>query len=122
MNIKDTIKELGLDSNNLPRVLTQRVNAVENLKTRMANAQKEYDDEPTEENEEKLDEIKDYVEEYYDDVFSQLKQYKLSLESNNNGDDTNNVNKEKKGGGAGLLIGGILLIATFGAINILKKR
>lgn len=122
MNIKDTIKELGLDSNNLPRVLTQRVNAVENLKTRMANAQKEYDDEPTEENEEKLDEIKDYVEEYYDDVFSQLKQYKLSLESNNNGDDTNNVNKEKKSGGAGLLISGILLIATFGAINILKKR
>lgn len=130
MKIKDTIKELGLDATKLPRVLSQRVNAVEDLNSRLAVAQSEYDENPTDENEEKLDEVKDYVSEYTDDVVSQLKNYRAKLEKKNqepkkDGDGKDGDGgepKEKKSSGAGLLLGAVVLVATLGAVNILRKK
>ena len=58
MNIQDTITELGLDRESLPRILSQRVATVEDLVSKVALAEKEVADEPTEESQAKLDEVK----------------------------------------------------------------
>lgn len=123
MNIKDTIRELELENVELPRILSQRVNAVENLDIRLEKAVSEYEDNPTEDNEEKLDEVRDYVEEYKNDVVSQLKIYKSKVDKkaqeNNQSQDEP---KDKKNGGVGVLIGAVLLVATLGAVNVLNKK
>jgi uncharacterized protein HemX len=143
MNIQDTITELGLDKDSLPRILSQRVATVEDLVSKVALAEKEVADEPTEESQAKLDEVKTYTEEYFKDAQEQLKSYKKKLDKKAEAEkeakakeeakeeakpkeevlEAKPVVEEKKSSNmGGLLIGGVLLIATLGAVNILRKR
>lgn len=139
MNIQDTITELGLDRESLPRILSQRVATVEDLVSKVALAEKEVADDPTEESQAKLDEVKTYTEEYFKDAQEQLKSYKKKLDKKAEAEkeakakeetkakeevlEANPVVEEKKSSNmGGLLIGGVLLIATLGAVNILRKR
>ena len=143
MNIQDTITELGLDRESLPRILSQRVATVEDLVSKVALAEKEVADDPTEESQAKLDEVKTYTEEYFKDAQEQLKSYKKKLDKKAEAEkeakakeeakeevkpkeevlEAKPVVEEKKSSNmGGLLIGGVLLIATLGAVNILRKR
>jgi len=134
MNIQDTITELGLDRESLPRILSQRVATVEDLVSKVALAEKEVADEPTEESKAKLDEVKTYTEEYFKDAQEQLKSYKKKLDKKAEAEKEAKSNEEvleakpvieeekKSSNMGGLLIGGVLLIATLGAVNILRKR
>ena len=151
MNIQDTITELGLDRESLPRILSQRVETVEDLVSKVALAETEVADEPTEESQAKLDEVKTYTEEYFKDAQEQLKSYKKKLDKKaeaekeakakeeakaeakeeakeeakpkEEGLEAKHVVEEKKSSNVGgLLIGGVLLLATLGAVNILRKR
>eukprot|EP01052_Picozoa_sp_SAG31_P005028 SAG31_NODE_215_length_20054_cov_5.262440_17_plen_140_part_00 len=139
MNIQDTITELGLDRDSLPRILGQRVATVEDLSSKVALAEKEVADDPTEESQAKLDEVKTYTDEYFKDAQEQLKSYKKKLDKKAEAEkeakakeeakpkeevlEAKPVVEEKKSSNmGGLLIGGVLLIATLGAVNILRKR
>ena len=139
MNIQDTITELGLDKDSLPRILGQRVATVEDLVSKVALAEKEVADDPTEESQAKLDEVKTYTEEYFKDAQEQLKSYKKKLDKKAEAEkeakakdeakakeevlEAKPVVEEKKSSNmGGLLIGGVLLIATLGAVNILRKK
>jgi len=145
MNIQDTLTELGLDKDTLPRILSQRVATVEDLVSKVALAEKEVADEPTEESQAKLEEVKTYTDEYFKDAQEQLKSYKKKLDKKAEAekeakakDDAKAkeeevevevidakpvVEEEKKSSGMGaLLIGGVLLVATLGAVNILRKK
>jgi|TARA_R110000824_G_scaffold6362_7_gene29568 hypothetical protein len=141
MNIKDTITELGLDVENLPRILKQRVETVEDLVSKVALAEKEVADEPTEESQAKLEEVTNYTDEYLKDVQEQLTSYKAKLDkkadekakADADADAKEKekevleakpvVEEEKKSSGMGaLLIGGVLLVATLGAVNIMRKK
>jgi hypothetical protein len=127
MNIQDTITELGLDVDNLPRILKQRVATVEDLQNKIGIAEQEEADDPTDESKERLEQVKDYAVEYFKDVQQQLKSYKARLDKK---EDENKVldakpidDDEKKSSGMGaLLIGGVLLVATLGAVNIMRKK
>ena len=139
MKIQDTITELGLDKDSLPRILGQRVATVEDLVSKVALAENEVADDPTEESQAKLDEVKTYTEEYFKDAQEQLKSYKKKLDKKAEAEkeakakeeakpkeevlEAKPVVEEKKSSNmGGLLIGGVLLIATLGAVNILRKR
>ena len=139
MNVQDTITEFGLDKDSLPRILSQRVATVEDLFSKVALAEKEVADEPTEESQAKLEEVKTYTEEYFKDVQEQLKSYKKKLDKKAEAQkeaeakeeseakeevlDAKVVDEGEKSSGMGaLLIGGVLLVATLGAVNILRKR
>ena len=143
MNIQDTITELGLDVENLPRILKQRVETVEDLVSKVALAEKEVADEPTEESQAKLEEVTNYTDEYLKDVQEQLTSYKAKLDkkadekakADADADAKEKekekevleakpvVEEEKKSSGMGaLLIGGVLLVATLGAVNIMRKK
>ena len=141
MNIQDTIKELGLELDKLPRILSQRVATVEDLVTKVEQAEKNVSENPNEESEAELNEIKEYTAEYYKDAVEQLENYKGKLDKKAEEEAKQEAEKEKineveaeaevveakaeneKSSGLGtLLIGGALLIATLGAVNILRKR
>ena len=141
MNIQDTIKELGLELDKLPRILSQRVATVEDLLTKVEQAEKNVSENPNEESEAELKEIKEYTAEYYKDAVEQLENYKGKLDKKAEEEAKQEAEKEKineveaeaevveakaeneKSSGLGtLLIGGALLIATLGAVNILRKR
>lgn len=128
MNIKDTIKDLGLENEKLPRILSQRVATAQELVERLETAEEELGNEPSEEDKQTFLEVKSYTEEYFNDAKKQLESYKARLEKKEekkevldakptDGDD------EKKSSGMGaLLIGGVLLVATLGAVNIMRKK
>lgn len=140
MNIQDTIKELGLENETLPRILAQRVATVEDLQSKLALAEKEVEKDPTEESKDKLQEVKDYTVEYFNDAKEQLKSFKSKLEAEAKKKEEAEAKKkkeekeevlqavpitdeEKKSSGMGaILIGGVLLVATLGAVNILRRR
>lgn len=135
MKIQDTINELGLEQESLPRILNQRINSVKELIKNLETAREEYNDNPSPESEEKLSEVEDYVKEYFNDVEQQLRTYKSKQDEKLNNQkpkedektkvaEPNDDNKEKKkdNGLAGLLIGGVVLVATLGAVNILNKN
>lgn len=140
MKIQDTITELGLDRETLPRILSQRVATVEDLVSKVALAEQEVAEESTDESQAKLEEVKTYTEEYFKDAQEQLKSYKKKLDKKAEAEKEAKeqeakeqevevvdakpvVEEEKKSSGmGGLLIGGVLLIATLGAVNILRKK
>lgn len=140
MNIQDTIKELGLENETLPRILAQRVATVEDLQSKLVLAEKEVEKDPTEESKDKLQEVKDYTVEYFNDAKEQLKSFKSKLEAEAKKKEEAEAKKkkeekeevlqavpitdeEKKSSGMGaILIGGVLLVATLGAVNILRRR
>jgi hypothetical protein len=143
MNIKDTINELELQEVRLPRILNQRVNTVIDLQKKVELAESEVTNDDSEENKEKLQEIKDYLNEYFNDAVEQLKsfakKYKSNLEQEAKQKETktkepkvqvsdtkNGEEKEKEksssGGLGALLIGGVILVATLGAVNIMKNK
>lgn len=135
MKIEDTINELGLEQESLPRILNQRINSVKELIKNLETAREEYNDNPSLESEEKLSEVEDFVKEYFNDVEQQLKSYNSKQDEKSNYQkakehqkkniaEPNDENKEKKkdNGLAGLLIGGVVLVATIGAVNILNKN
>jgi len=143
MNIKDTINELELQEVTLPRILNQRVNTVIDLQKKVELAESEVTNDDSEENKEKLQEIKEYLNEYFNDAVEQLKsfakKYKSNLEQEAKQKETetkepkvqvadtkNEEEKEKEksssGGLGALLIGGVILVATLGAVNIMKNK
>ena len=94
-------------------------------------------DEPTEESQAKLEEVTNYTDEYLKDVQEQLTSYKAKLDkkadekAKADADAKEKevleakpvVEEEKKSSGMGaLLIGGVLLVATLGAVNIMRKK
>ena len=139
MNIKDTIAEIGLENETLPRILNQRVETIIDLQSKIVLAEKEVADEPTEESKAKLQDIKDYSLEYFNDAKEQLESYKIKLDKKANADakiiadadakiiadadaEAKKSKDEESNGIGGWLIGGVLLVATLGAVNIMRKK
>ena len=150
MNIQDTIKELGLEDKSLPRILKQRVNTAQSLVEKVKVAENEYNESPNEEAKENLEDVKSYTKEYFDDAVELLKTYKTKLDAKAKKEEEAKKENEQKieetevkaesvkaeenkevasaeekssGGGWGaILIGGVVLVATLGAVNILKNK
>ena len=158
MNIQDTIKELGLDNEKLPRILQQRVNTAQSLIEKVELAKAEHEKEPTEESEKSLNQVTEYSKEYFEDAIELLKSHKQKVNAKlekakakeeaekiseakaeekldevkkeAKTEDQPNVKKEEvapkeessSGGWGALLIGGVVLVATLGAVNILKNK
>ena len=134
MNIQDTIIKLGLDNDSLPRILKQRVATIDGLQKQLVDAEAEHTANPTEESEEQLGSVKTYLNDYFNDVKEQLENHKAKIDkqAKAKGDadakakaiaDGLEVKDEKKSSGFGtLLIGGILLVASFGVVNTLRNK
>ena len=145
MKIKDTIKELGLDENTLPRILQQRVATINGLQDQLVVAEAEHIQGPTEGSKENLESVRTYLKEYFEDVKEQLvnhtdkvaKKAKTDADAQAQADSDAKAKKdadaqklideakpkeEKSSGVGALLIGGVLLVATLGVVNIMKNK
>ena len=158
MNIQDTIKDLGLENEKLPRILQQRVNTAQSLVEKVEVAKAEHEKEPTDDSEKSLNQVTEYTKEYFEDAVELLKAHKQKLNAKLEKEKAKSeaekkteekaeqkkeeVKKEAKtqeqptvkkeevaskeesssGGWGALLIGGVVLVATLGAVNILKNK
>jgi hypothetical protein len=133
MNIQDTLNQNGLELDSLPKILKQRVLTIRTVQEKLDVAKLEHEENPTEESQAKLKEIQDYFDEYVSDVNEQLENHKAKMvrleekaekerKTAEGVDNGGNSDEKKSSGWGGLIIGGILLVATLGAVNIMRNK
>lgn len=135
------LKEKGLQQSQISEELQNRIINLKELQVKYNEACDMYDEEPekNEETETELDKMEDYIASLDEDIANEIKKYTTEEdEDDDNYDDDNyddepapvvevepapNPEPKKKEGGLGWLIfGGLALVATLGAVNLIKKR
>jgi len=119
--------------NRIPQSMANRLDKLDELQEKLELAGKEYEENPTDDNKEKYNGIIDFVEEKELGIIEDLEKLLQSRKSQpaqgqNNPPATPPAtppaNEEKKEGigVVGLVIGGVLLVASLGAINYFRKQ
>jgi hypothetical protein len=121
-----------LDNKVTPNI-AKRLDGLKSLNSKLRVSQKEHEaNADDEELKESLEEIKDYISDYEEDLIEDLESL---LESKQNAENKPKVeekpkgeeapkdeDKKSSGGITALIIGGVLLVASIGAINIFKNN
>ena len=117
--------------NKVSAKIARQIDGLKQLNQRLALAQQEHDNDPTEESEETLNDIKNYVDETTEDLIEEMEDY---LEARKSQPITppvapivpkEEVKEEKKKSGLGffgVVAGVVLLGVTAGALNLFAKR
>lgn len=136
------VELLGKLDNKVPTPIAKRLDGLKNLESRYDVAKKELAENPDDEElKEAMTEITDYLEDYRDDLIEDLEDLVEAKEKANEqpkeDDKPNGNNKpsgEEKPNGdekpeekkstniAGFVLGGILLVASLGAINYFRNN
>lgn len=148
--INQTLANIGCGITDLPKEFQDRINSVNKLESKVEEARKEYESNPTEEEKEKLDEIEtfyedfvletcDMIETWDDDVKTKAseeaekkakneaaKKAQEEAEAKKKAEEeaANNKPAEKKSGIGlgGFILGAVVLIATAGAVNAFRNK
>ena len=121
--VKLALKEKGFTQEQLSQELQDRIVNLEELQIKYSEACDLYDQEPdkNEETEAELDKMEDYIASVDEDIANEIKNYEIAPEKP--AETPAPEPKKKEGGGIGWLIfGGLALVATLGAVNLMKKR
>jgi hypothetical protein len=121
-----------LDNNVTPNI-AKRLDGLKNLENRYSVAKSELEAKPNDEElQEAMQEITDYLEDYREDLIEDLEdlleektksESKPKVEETPKGEETPKVDEEKKSTNvAGFVLGGILLVASLGAINYFRNN
>jgi len=121
-----------LDNKVTPNI-AKRLDGLKSLNSKLEVSQKEHEaNADDEELKESLEEIKDYISDYEEDLIEDLEsllESKQNAENKPKGEEKPNgeeapkdEDKKSSGGITALIIGGVLLVASFGAINYFRKR
>jgi hypothetical protein len=121
-----------LDNKVTPNI-AKRLDGLKSLNSKLRVSQKEYEaNQDDEELKESLEEIKDYISDYEEDLIDDLEslleskqkaENKPKVEEKPKGEEApKDEDKKSSGGITALIIGGVLLVASIGAINIFKNN
>jgi len=121
-----------LDNKVTPNI-AKRLDGLKSLNSKLRVSQKEYEaNADDEELKESLEEIKDYISDYEEDLIDDLEslleskqkaENKPKVEEKPKGEEApKDEDKKSSGGITALIIGGVLLVASIGAINIFKNN
>ena len=133
-----------LDNKVTPNI-AKRLDGLQKLNEKVALAEREYRENPTDESEESMNDINEYVSEIVDDLVEDLedlleskkqqqelakaKQQELAKAQEQNKPTTPNdsiaqvIPEKKKGLGVfGLILGVVVIVGSFGALNIMKNN
>jgi hypothetical protein len=127
-----------LDNKVTPNI-AKRLDGLKSLNSKLEVSQKEYEaNADDEELKESLEEIKDYISDYEEDLIDDLESLLESKQKAQNkpqgeeapkgeekpkGEESpKDEDKKSSGGITALIIGGVLLVASIGAINIFKNN
>jgi hypothetical protein len=122
------LKEKGLKFNELPEELQGRVSNLKELTDKYNDAVETYDetDEEDKETEAELDRMEDLIAQSDKDIANEIRNFNPAPEQTPAPEPEPTPAPEpekKKDGGLGWLIfGGLVLVATVGAVNLLKKK
>lgn len=122
------LKEKGLKINDLPEELQDRIVNLKELVDKYNQTLEEYDkiEEEDKETEKKLDDMEDFIAENDKDIAAEIKNYNPAPDPAPAPDPEPTpapAPEKKKDGGLGWLVfGGLVLVATVGAVNLLKKK
>lgn len=130
------VELLGKLDNKVPTPIAKRLDGLKNLESRYDLAKKELAESPEDEElKEAMTEITDYLEDYRDDLIEDLEDLveakekaneqpkadnKPSGEEKPNGDEK--PEEKKSTNIAGFVLGGVLLVASLGAINYFRNN
>lgn len=146
--IHEKLATIGCGITDLPEQIQERSKSIEKLKVQIDEAQKEYDENPTEEVKTKLDDVSEYYEDYVEEtceiiedwnnwVISKKEEAKAEAEAKAKAkadaerqqqqppapEKTEEVSPKKKGIGLGGIILGVAVLAiTMGAVNVMKNK
>ena len=131
-------------NNKVPSGVLRRLDGLKSLRQRLQEAQKEHDENPTEESGEKLTEIVDFIEDTEQDLIEDLgelvekkrkadseerkkrkEQEELENKKKQEEEEAKQKSEKEKKSGIGwgsLILGGTLLVLSAGAINYFGKR
>jgi len=126
------LKEKGLKISELPQELQQKIASLKELTDKYNDAVESYD-ETEEENKEveaELDTMEDLIATSDKDVANEIKQYEPTpatppapaTPESTEPEKEPEPEKKKDGGFGWLIFGGLVLVATVGAVNLLKKK
>jgi hypothetical protein len=144
----ETIRELLTKLNNqVPPSMAKRLDGLQSLQEKLRVAKEEFQEAQTEENEEALEDIKEYIADQTEDVIEDLKvlvrrkkfadEEQKASENTPKTDEASKSNEEPKGdekpkdeekkeksglGVFGMVFGGVLLVASLGAINYFRNN
>jgi hypothetical protein len=121
-----------LDNKVTPNI-AKRLDGLKSLNSKLEVSQKEHEaNADDEELKESLEEIKDYISDYEEDLIEDLEsllESKQNAENKPKGEEKpkdeeapKDEDKKSSGGITALIIGGVLLVASIGAINIFKNN
>ena len=132
------VELLGKLENKVPTTIAKRLDGLKNLESRYEIAKRELAESPDDEElQEAMTEITDYLEDYRDDLIEDLEdlvEAKEQPKADNKPNGNNKTSGEEKPNGdekpeekkssnvAGFVLGGILLVASLGAINYFRNN
>lgn len=122
------LKEKGLKFNELPEELQGRVSNLKELTDKYNDAVETYDEteEQDVETEKELDRMEDLIAQSDKDIANEIRNYNPAPEQTPAPEPeptpTPEPEKKKDGGLGWLIFGGLVLVATVGAVNLLKKK
>ena len=124
--VKTALKEKGLTEAELPQELQVRIENLKELIVKFNETADDYDqtEEEDKEIEKKLDEMENFIAQTDVDIANAIRNYTPAPADPNPAPpaEQNPEPKKKDGGFGWLIFGGLVLVATVGAVNILKKR
>jgi hypothetical protein len=143
--IHEKLATIGCGITDLPEQIQERIQSIEKLKVQIDEAQKEYDENPTEEVKAKLDDVSEYYEDYVEEtceiiedwnnwLISKKEEAEAEAKAKAKADaerqqqppapaKTEEVAPKKKGIGLGGIILGVAVLAiTMGAVNVMKDK
>lgn len=129
--------------NKIPSSLGKKIDSLDGLEEKIEAIEDDLENDNTPEKEAKLKQIKDYASDLYDEIVDDLEELVEERKSNQAKaiaqqkkeqelakreayekakKEAEEKEKKESGGWGYLLLGGVLLAASLGAINIMKKR
>jgi len=139
--INETLAKIGCGITDLPEQIQERIESIEKLKVQIDEAQKEYDENPTEEVKTKLDDVSDYYEDYILETCETLEEWNVGTITKKEEAKAKAIADaerkqapapvvtpapepvKKKGIGlGGIIIGVAVLAITLGAVNVMKDK
>ena len=141
--INETLAKIGCGITDLPEQIQERIESIEKLKVQIDEAQKEYDENPTEEVKAKLDDVSDYYEDYILETCETIEEWNewmITKKEEAKAKALADAERKKapapapvvtpapepvkkKGIGlGGIIIGVAVLAITLGAVNVMKDK
>jgi len=145
--INETLANIGCGITDLPEPFQARIESIKKLASQVAEAQKEYEENPTEEEKEKLDDVENFYEDFvletcdmietWDEDVKEKKaekakadaeaESKSKMDAETKAKDEAEKNQapapKKKGMGLGGIILGVAVLAiTMGAVNTMRNK